>query len=133
MYSVTRAYSLFVGIEPSCAANSEAKLHIIVAVLASLIFIGILSIIIWCFRRRWFRSRNLKRNPKLETNSVDSNYQELDLTKMNSEDNYQSLRFKTPQSKFEPQTTEIDTTYQQLDVTKMNTEDNYQSLTSRRP
>ena len=133
MYSVTCAYFLFVGIEPSCAANNETELHIIVAVLASVIFIGILSIIIWCFRHRWFINGNPKRNPESETNIVDTTYQELDLTKMNSEDNYQSLRFKTTQSNFEPQTTEVDTTYQQLDLSKMNTEDNYQSLTSRRP
>ena len=32
------------------------------------------------------------RNPEPKTTEVDTTYQELDLSKMNTEDNYQSLR-----------------------------------------
>ena len=102
------------------------------AVLVSVMFIGVLSFFIWCLHRQWYRNRKRERNSELQTNMIDSPYQELDLTRKNTEDNYQSLRFKTPQSNFKPETTKVDTTYQQLDLSNMNTEDNYQSLMSCR-
>ena len=93
------------------------------------IIIGILlSYIVCCSRRRWLRNRKPEQNPAAQTTEADTTYQALDLTKMNTEDNYQSLRNTKPQSNPEPQRTEVDTTYQALDLSKMNTEDNYQSL-----
>ena len=97
--------------------------------LVSGIIIGILlSYIASCCRRK-FRSRKPRSNPEPKTTGTDTtDYQELDLSQMNTEDNYRSLRNTKPQSTPEPKTTEADTTYQELDLSKMNTEDNYQSL-----
>ncbi len=62
--------------------------------LVSGIIIGfIFSYIVWCSHRRWFsNNRKAERNPEPRATEVDTTYQELDLTKMNKEDNYQSLR-----------------------------------------
>ena len=111
------------------AASSETELRIIVGILSSVIFIGIIFHIIWWIYRRWFKNRKAKRNHESQTTDLHTTYQELDLSKMNIEDNYQSLINRNPQlNNIVPQTTEIETTYEDLDVTKMNTEDNYQSL-----
>ena len=58
------------------------------------IIIGILvSHIAYCYYRRRFRNRKPKRNRNQQPTEADSTYQELDLSKMNKEDNiYQSLR-----------------------------------------
>ena len=54
---------------------------------------GILfSYIVWSSHRRWFKNRKPKRNPDEQPTEADSTYQDLDLSKMNQEDNYQSLR-----------------------------------------
>jgi MFS superfamily sulfate permease-like transporter len=112
------------------AANKEddgttfAVWHIVVSLVSGIIIGILLSYIVFCSRRRWFRNRN----PEPQRTEVDTTYQELDLSKMNTEDNYQSLRNTRPQSNPEPKTTEANTTYQELDLSKMNTEDNYQSL-----
>ena len=113
--------------------SSETALRIVVGILSSVIFIGIISFIIWWAYRRWFRNRKRKQNQTNELHANDvaftNNYQQIDLSKMNTEDNYQSLTNWDPQiNNIVPQTTEMETTYEDLDVTKMNTEDNYQSL-----
>ena len=60
--------------------------------LVSGIIIGLfLAYILLCAHRRWFRNRKRKNNPEPQTTEVDTTYQELDLSKMNKEDNYQSL------------------------------------------
>ena len=57
--------------------------------LVSGIVVGVLLFYIaWCSYRRWFKNRN----PGIQPAETDSTYQELDLSKMNKEDNYQSLR-----------------------------------------
>ena len=68
--------------------------YIIVILLVCGIIIGVslLSYIVQCSHRRWFRNRKPKRNPDQQPTEADSNDQELDLSKMNQEDNYQSLR-----------------------------------------
>ncbi|CAB3996529.1 carcinoembryonic antigen-related cell adhesion molecule 1-like isoform X3 [Paramuricea clavata] len=100
--------------------------YMVVVILVSGIIIGILlCYIVLCFRRK-FRSRKPQSNPEPKATEVDTTSQELDLSKMNTEDNYQSLRNRGPQSNPEPKATEVDTTYQELDLSKMNTEDNYQ-------
>ena len=112
-------------------ASSETELRIIVGILSSFIFIGIISLIIWWAYHRWFKNRKPKQNQTNESQAIDLHhtYQPLDFSKMNTEDNYQSLTNSNPQlNNIEQQTTEIETTYEDLDVTKMNTEDNYQSL-----
>ena len=105
------------------------------AVVVFVVFIGIISYIICFSGCRCFKSRKPKRNIESRTSEVDQTYQELDLTKMDREDNYQSLTHKNTrgQSKFEKPATEDDPTYQQLDLSKMNTEDNYQSLKNIKP
>ncbi len=63
-----------------------------VVTLVSGIIIGIfLSYIVSCSRRK-FTSRNSQSNPEPQPIEVDTTYQELDLSKTNTEDNYQQLR-----------------------------------------
>ena len=56
---------------------------------------------------------------------VDTTYQELDLTKMNKEDNYQSLRVNAASN---DAANDHDSTYTELSKTR-DVENNYQSLT----
>jgi MFS superfamily sulfate permease-like transporter len=82
--------------------------YIVVVSLVFGIIIGILlSYIASCCRR----SRKPHSNPEPKTAETDTtDYQELDLSQMNTEDNYRSLRNTKPQSTPEPKTTEADTT-----------------------
>ena len=85
------------------------------------IIIGILlSHIVSCFRRK-FRSRKPQSNPEPKSTEVDTTYQELDLSKMNTEDNYQSLRVNAASN-------DEESTYTELNKIR-DVEDNYQSLT----
>ncbi|CAB4027924.1 Potassium channel subfamily T member 1 [Paramuricea clavata] len=121
-------------ISSSNDASSGIEWYIIAVILVSgIIIVILLSYIVWCSRRRWVRNRKPEQNPEAQTTEADTTYQALDLTKMNTEDDYQSLRNTKPQSNPELQRTEVDTTYQALDLSKMNTEDNYQSLRNRGP
>ena len=95
--------------------------------------IGILlSYIVWCTRHRCLRNRNpppqttTKTKPKAETIEAVSTYQELDLTKMNKEDNYQSLIIKGNIGGNDSRNN--DSTYTELNKVR-DAEDNYQSLT----
>ena len=93
--------------------------------LVSGIIIGILlSYIVSCSRHK-FRSRNPHLNPEPKTIEVDTTYQELDLTKMNKEDNYQSLRVNAARKEAG---NDDDTTYTELNKAR-DVENNYQSLT----
>ena len=96
--------------------------------------IGILlSYIVWCSRRRYLRNRNpppqttTKTKPKAETIEADSTYQVLDLTKINKEDNYQSLIIKGNIGGNDSRNDD-DSTYTELNKVR-DMEDNYQSLT----
>jgi hypothetical protein len=97
------------------------------------IIIGILSSsIVSCPRRRWLRNKNSERNPEPKTTEPDTTYQELDLSKMNTEDNYQSLRVNAAsydagntENRAENDDNSTDT---ELNKTR-DVEDNYQSLT----
>ena len=81
-----------------------------------------LAYIFVCSRRRWFNSRKPEQNPEPQLNEVDTTtYQELDYSKMNKEDNYQSLRVNAASN-------DADATYTELNKTR-DVEDNYQSLT----
>ena len=92
------------------------------------VIIGVLlSYIVWCSHRRLFRNRKPKRKPDQQQNEAESNYQELDVSKMNQEDNYQSLRRNV--SRINDVTNDEDeSTYTELSKTR-DVEDNYQSLT----
>ena len=72
--------------------NSGTKWYIVVLSLVSGIIIGIIfSYIVWCSHRRWFRNKKPEQYSEPKTSEVDTTYQELDLSKMSKEDNYQSL------------------------------------------
>ena len=89
--------------------------------------VGILvSYIAWCFHRRWFRNRKPKRNPDQQPTEADSTYQELDLSKMNKEDNYQSLSENV--ARINDVTNDHESTYTELSKTR-DVENLYQSLT----
>ncbi len=92
------------------------------------VIIGLfLACILLCLCRRRFNNRKPERKPvrnntrESETTQVDTTYQELDLSKMNKEDNYQSLRVNAASN-------DDDSTYTELKKTS-DVEDNYQSLT----
>ncbi|XP_028399293.1 neural cell adhesion molecule 1-like [Dendronephthya gigantea] len=74
-----------------CNGEVSTKWYIIVVTLVSGIIIGVLSYVAVCFRRK-FKSRKPSSNSEPPTTELDPNYRELDLTRMNTEDNYQSLR-----------------------------------------
>ncbi|CAB4043337.1 Hypothetical predicted protein, partial [Paramuricea clavata] len=86
--------------------------YIVVVSIVSGIIIGILlSYIVSCSCRK-FRSREPQSNPKAQTTEVDTTYQELDLSKMNTEDNYQSLRVNPASN--DAAANDDDSTYMQL-------------------
>ena len=102
------------------------------------VMVGILlSLFVWYFRRRWLRYKNtqpqkieMHSSNKIQKNPViveaDSTYQELDLTKMSKEDNYQSLIMKGNISSNDAKNDD-DSTYTELSKMR-DVEDNYQSL-----
>ena len=94
--------------------------------LLSGIIIGfLLSHIVSCSRRRWFKNRKRQSNPEAQTTEVDTTYQELDLSKMNAADNYQSLRVNAVNN---DATNDDNSTYTELNKAR-DVENNYQSLT----
>ena len=94
--------------------------------LVSGIIIGIfLSYIVSCSRRKFRRTRQPQSNHESKTTEADTTYQELDLTKLNTEDNYQSLRVNAANNEA---ANDDDSTYTELSKTR-DVEDNYQSLT----
>ncbi|XP_028399311.1 uncharacterized protein LOC114522762 [Dendronephthya gigantea] len=106
----------------NCNGSSGTKWHIIVVTLVSGIIIGvIISYIVSCSRLKFRNRKPQNTNPEPATSEVNTNYQELDLRKINTEDNYQSLA-KNDGAKND------DSTYTQLSSTR-DQENNYQSLT----
>ena len=123
-------YFLFVDNKSSSddttVTTSGTEWYIIFVTLLSGIIIGVfLCYIAWCSHRRWFRNRKPKRNPDQQPTEADSTYQGLDLSKMNKEDNYQSLRGNVARIN---DVTNDDSTYTELSKTR-DVEENYQSLT----
>ena len=107
--------------------TSSTEWYIVVVSLVSGIVIGLfLAYILLCVRRRWFRKREPGQNPEAQTTEVDPTYQELDLTKMNKEDNYQSLRVNAAVSDQDANGSE--STYTELSKTR-DVENNNESLT----
>ena len=66
--------------------------HIVVSLFSEFIFGILVAYIPRCSRRRWFTEREPEQTSYQQPTGTESTYQELDLSKMNSEDNYQSLR-----------------------------------------
>ena len=107
--------------------SDGTKWYIICVTLVSGIIIGVLlSYIAKCSHRHWFGKRKPKRNPDQQPDEADSTYQELDLSKMNQEDNYQSLKGNV--ARINDVTNDDESTYTELSKTR-DAEDNYQSLT----
>ena len=73
------------------SCNRGTEWYVIVVTLVAEIIIGILFLYIVSCSCRKFGSRKPQSCPEPRACEVDSTYQELDLTKMNTEDNYQSL------------------------------------------
>ena len=89
------------------------------------IVIGILfSYFVWFSHRRWLRKEKPESKtgqPAAQRNEIDPTYQELDLSKMAAEDNYQSLRGNNDAGNSN------DTTYTELNKIR-DAENTYQSL-----
>ena len=115
-------------VDKTCSDNTTgSQWYIIIISLVSGIIVGILlSHVVQCSRSRWFRNRKAKRSPDRQPTEADAAYQELDLSKMNQEDNYQSLRGNV--TRINDVTNDDDSTYSELSKTR-DVEDNYQSLT----
>ena len=88
------------------------------------IIIGIIfSYIVFHVRRKSRKPQPSNSGP--QTSRVDPTYQELDLTKMNREDNYQSLRVNAAKN---DGVNDDQSNYTELNKTR-DVENNYQSLT----
>ena len=130
-YSNSRViYFLFILADKTCSdvtTSGTEWYYIIVVTLVSGIILGILlSYIAQCSYRRRLRNRKPKRNPDQQQTEADLTYEELDLTRMNQEDDYQSLRGNV--GKINDATKDDDSTYTELSKIR-DVEDNYQSLT----
>ena len=115
-------------VDSESSAETVVVWHIIVSLVCGII-IGILfSYIVSCSCRRWFRNRN--RKPEQQPTEADTTYQELDLTKLNAEENYQSLKVNNVSYDAGKRAANDDdsSTYTELNKTR-DMENNYQSLT----
>ena len=107
--------------------SCKKEWYITVVTLVCGIIIGVLlSYIVCCSHRRWFRKRKPKGKPDKQPTEAYSTYQELDLSKMNQEDDYQSLRGNV--ARINDVTNDDESTYTKFSKTR-DVEDNYQSLT----
>ena len=111
------------------SAETVVVWHIVVSLVSGVIIGLFLSQIVSCSRRRWFSDRKPERNPEPKATEVDTTYQELDLSKMSTEDNYQSLRVDAASNDAGNRAGNYDdSTYTELNKTR-DAENNYQSLT----
>ncbi len=111
----------------NAAANSDGTVvvwHIVVSLLSGIIIGVLLFHIVLCCRRRWLRNKKRQPNLEAQTTDVDPTYQELDLSKMNKEDNYQSLRMNAASN---DAVNDDESIYNELSETR-DVEKNYQSL-----
>ena len=99
--------------------------HIMISLVSGIIIGILVCYIVWCSCRRWLRTRRPQSNPEAQTTEADTTYQELDLSKMNTEDNYQSLRVNAASNNV---ANDDDSTYTELSKTR-DEENKYQSLT----
>ena len=66
--------------------------HIVVSLVSGIIFGILVAYIAWFCHRRWFTKRKPEQSPDPQPTEAETTYEELDLSKMNTEDNYQSLK-----------------------------------------
>ena len=100
--------------------------HIVVSLILGVV-IGCLLFYIVSFSRRKFKSRKPQQsNTEPQKSQVDKTYEELDLAKVNTEDNYQSLTVTNQPAKND--NGNDDSTYTKLSQTR-EAEKTYQSLT----
>ena len=117
--------------ENKAKVNSDEATVVIWPIVVTLvcgIVVGILlSYIVYYSHHRWFGwNKKSEQNPDLPPTERDSTYQELDLTKMNTEDNYQSLTGISV--KVNCVANDDNSNYSELSKTR-DVENNYQSLT----
>ena len=117
----TRALLLFCLCLGKKSSSCEPEWHIIFVSVFSGFVVGVLFSYLVSFSRRKFQSRKQQSSPAPQPSETDTTYQELDLSKMNQEDNYQSLRVNSACNDEESAYTELNKT--------RDAEDNYQSLT----
>ena len=117
------------------AANKEdvgttvAVLHIVLALVSGFIFGIFFSYIVSCSPRRSIRKRKPQSKPDPKPIEVDPTYQELDLSKMKTEDNCQSLRVNAASYDSGNRAGNNDgSIYTELNKIR-DVENNYQSLT----
>lgn len=111
------------GLKSSSSKNggTVAIWHIVVVLISGIVVCILIFYIVRRSRRRWFKRRKRDVKPQKTDDSI---YHDLDLTKMNREDNYQSLKGNAGRIN---KVTDDD--YQNIDVRKMmDNEDNHQSL-----
>ena len=100
--------------------------HIVVSLVSGIIFGILVAYIPRCSRRCCFTKRKSEQTSYQQPTEVESTYQELDLSKINSEDNYQSLRGNVSRID-DAVNNDDDSTYTELNKIK-DAENNYQSL-----
>lgn len=105
--------------------DNFGKVWIIVVFTVSDFVLGDLFSHILASSLRCFRSRKSQSNTELQTPENNLNYQDLDITKMNAPENYESLTMNVVSNGEE---SENDPTYAQLSTTR-DDENNYQALT----
>jgi hypothetical protein len=98
--------------------------HILVSFISGLIMGILISYIGVCCRRR-FSTRKHQSNPEPQAPKDSSIYQELDLTKMNSEDNYQSLMVNSTNNQPEREAVHV---YMDLNQGTRDDDNQYQKL-----
>ncbi|XP_028399539.1 tyrosine-protein kinase receptor ver-3-like [Dendronephthya gigantea] len=125
-YLGNESFSIFLRVNENKQedCNSGTEWYIILVTLISGIIIGIiLSYVVFRVRRENRKSK--LSNPGPQTPRLDKTYQELDLKKMNKEDNYQSLRVNAARN---DGVNDDESNYTELKKAR-DVENNYQSLT----
>ncbi|XP_028399390.1 uncharacterized protein LOC114522833 isoform X2 [Dendronephthya gigantea] len=107
-------------------ADNIVVWHIVVSLILGIVIGCLLSYIVSCSRRKFTSKKPRQPNPEPSKPEVDKTYQELDLTKMNKEENYQSLTVNQPAKN--DNRNEDGSNYTELSQTR-EAEKTYQSLT----
>ncbi|XP_028399387.1 hemicentin-2-like isoform X1 [Dendronephthya gigantea] len=115
-------------LQESQNCQSGTEWYIVLVSSVTTFIIGILvSCVVFYFRCK-HRSRKRQQNHESPKSQVDKTYQELDLTKMNTGENYQTLTAVPGAAASNESVREDDSTYTELSKTR-DIEENYQSLT----
>ena len=81
-----------------CNCGGSEWYIIVISLVSGLITGMFLTCIVSYSRRKWFRNKTLEPNPEAQIPAADSIYEELDLTKMNTEQDYQALTVNAARS-----------------------------------